>query len=68
MSNTQRFVVFTDFPTIPDPNGNRNSHGDIRRVRVCDCPRVVQFFNNHDDADRVAANTNHAVVLPVRSA
>ena len=61
----KRFIVFTDFPTIPDPEGNLNSHGDVRRVPVCDCPRRVERFESREDAEAFASSTAHAVVLPV---
>lgn len=64
----ERFIVVTDFPTIPDPEGELDSHGCIRQVRVCDCPKVVLQCATREDAEGAAAEINHSVVLPVRRA
>ena len=61
------FVVITDFPTTPDSEGVLNSHGQVRRVRVCDCPKVVRRFEGEAEAHAFASTVDHSVVLPVRS-
>ena len=62
------FMVITDFPTVKDPSGALNSHGFVRDVRVCDCPKVVHKFGPDEraDADALAAVISHSVVLPIR--
>ena len=62
------FMVITDVPRMDDPNGVLNSHGFVRQVRVCDCPKVVRKFgpDQRADADALAAVTAHSVVLPIR--
>ena len=62
------FMVVTDFPTITDPEGELDSHGCVRRVRVCDCPKIVQQCPTREDAEGLAAEVNHSVILPVRRA
>ena len=62
------FMVITDFPTIADPEGVLNSHGCVRMVRVCDCPKVVQKCPDRESAEGLAAEVNHSVILPVRRA
>lgn len=62
---TREFVVFTDFPTIPHPEGERNSHNVVRQVRVCDCPKIVERgFVTREDAENFARDFNHTVVVP----
>ena len=58
------FVVMTDRPTMPNPEGRVNAHGEIAHVPACDCPKVVRRFQTRAEADAFAAVTPHAVVLP----
>ena len=62
------FQVITDFPTISDPEGVLNSHGFVRSIRVCDCPKVVRRFGADEEAEAraFASGVSHSVVLPVR--
>ena len=62
------FMVVTDLPRKDDPDGVLNSHGFVRQVRVCECPKVVRRFGPDEEAvaRSFAATVNHSVVLPVR--
>ena len=77
--NMSAAVVFSDRPTMPDPEGRLNSHGDVAHVRVCSCPKVVETFDSMAEALDFAATVpdcaedsegrfgNHLVVVPVRA-
>lgn len=73
-------IVFSDRPTIPDPEGVLNAHGEVRHINACSCPKVVETFDSMEDALDFAATVadcpddsegrfaNHLVIVPVRDA
>lgn len=71
MSNRNDFqqqgvMAFVDFPTIPDPEGTLNSHGDVRQVRVCDCERFTPSpFATRAEAEAATEGFNHVVIVDV---
>jgi hypothetical protein len=73
-------VVFSDRPTIPDPEGVLNAHGEVRHINACSCAKVVESFDSMAEALDFAATVpdclddpegrfgNHLVIVPVRDA